>query len=123
MSLPDFSFDLKKSDLRLTLKLKPEGHDVTVSHMHTVAVSDIRGEIQSQVVNLNSVRWFHPQFIIIFCSQTGRPSVGSGFSESVLVEKESTSSSQSALGAPVIPQAGGTPSAPPPTTTSKVSDL
>ncbi|KAI7814669.1 dynactin subunit 1a [Triplophysa rosa] len=52
-------------------------------------------------------------------TKAGRPSVGSGFSESVLVEKQSASSSQTALGAPVVPQPSGTPSAPPPTTTSK----
>ncbi|XP_016408758.1 dynactin subunit 1-like [Sinocyclocheilus rhinocerous] len=51
---------------------------------------------------------------------TGRPSVGgSGLSESVLAENESTASSQIALGAPVIPQPSGTPSAPPPATPSK----
>ncbi|XP_051754525.1 dynactin subunit 1a isoform X2 [Ctenopharyngodon idella] len=50
----------------------------------------------------------------------GRPSVGgSGLSESVLVENESTSSSQMALGAPVVPQPSATPSAPPPATPSK----
>uniref|UniRef100_A0A671P8Y7 Dynactin subunit 1 n=1 Tax=Sinocyclocheilus anshuiensis TaxID=1608454 RepID=A0A671P8Y7_9TELE len=50
----------------------------------------------------------------------GRPSVGgSGLSESVLAENESTASSQIALGAPVIPQPSGTPSAPPPATPSK----
>uniref|UniRef100_A0A673KS93 Dynactin subunit 1 n=1 Tax=Sinocyclocheilus rhinocerous TaxID=307959 RepID=A0A673KS93_9TELE len=50
----------------------------------------------------------------------GRPSVrGSGLSESVLAENESTASSQNALGAPVIPQPSGTPSAPPPATPSK----
>uniref|UniRef100_A0A673HPC6 Dynactin subunit 1 n=1 Tax=Sinocyclocheilus rhinocerous TaxID=307959 RepID=A0A673HPC6_9TELE len=54
------------------------------------------------------------------CPQTGRPSVGgSGLSESVLAENESTASSQIALGAPVIPQPSGTPSAPPPATPSK----
>uniref|UniRef100_A0A671P4D5 Dynactin subunit 1 n=1 Tax=Sinocyclocheilus anshuiensis TaxID=1608454 RepID=A0A671P4D5_9TELE len=52
--------------------------------------------------------------------QAGRPSVGgSGLSESVLAENESTASSQIALGAPVIPQPSGTPSAPPPATPSK----
>ncbi|XP_016418166.1 dynactin subunit 1a isoform X2 [Sinocyclocheilus rhinocerous] len=52
--------------------------------------------------------------------QAGRPSVrGSGLSESVLAENESTASSQNALGAPVIPQPSGTPSAPPPATPSK----
>lgn len=52
--------------------------------------------------------------------QAGRPSVGgSGLSESVLAENESTASSQTALGAPVIPQPSGTPSAPPPATPSK----
>ncbi|XP_051754528.1 dynactin subunit 1a isoform X5 [Ctenopharyngodon idella] len=52
--------------------------------------------------------------------QAGRPSVGgSGLSESVLVENESTSSSQMALGAPVVPQPSATPSAPPPATPSK----
>ncbi|XP_059364597.1 dynactin subunit 1a isoform X2 [Carassius carassius] len=50
----------------------------------------------------------------------GRPSVGgSGLSESVLAENESTASSQTALGAPVIPQPSGTLSAPPPATPSK----
>uniref|UniRef100_A0A9J7Z6L5 Dynactin subunit 1 n=1 Tax=Cyprinus carpio carpio TaxID=630221 RepID=A0A9J7Z6L5_CYPCA len=50
----------------------------------------------------------------------GRPSVGgSGLSESVLAENESTASPQIALGAPVIPQPSGTPSAPPPATPSK----
>uniref|UniRef100_A0A671P374 Dynactin subunit 1 n=1 Tax=Sinocyclocheilus anshuiensis TaxID=1608454 RepID=A0A671P374_9TELE len=54
------------------------------------------------------------------CPQAGRPSVGgSGLSESVLAENESTASSQIALGAPVIPQPSGTPSAPPPATPSK----
>uniref|UniRef100_A0A673KQB6 Dynactin subunit 1 n=1 Tax=Sinocyclocheilus rhinocerous TaxID=307959 RepID=A0A673KQB6_9TELE len=54
------------------------------------------------------------------CPQAGRPSVrGSGLSESVLAENESTASSQNALGAPVIPQPSGTPSAPPPATPSK----
>uniref|UniRef100_A0A672PRE8 Dynactin subunit 1 n=1 Tax=Sinocyclocheilus grahami TaxID=75366 RepID=A0A672PRE8_SINGR len=43
----------------------------------------------------------------------------SGLSESVLAENESTASSQIALGAPVIPQPSGTPSAPPPATPSK----
>uniref|UniRef100_A0A8C2H536 Dynactin subunit 1 n=1 Tax=Cyprinus carpio TaxID=7962 RepID=A0A8C2H536_CYPCA len=52
--------------------------------------------------------------------QAGRPSVGgSGLSESVLAENESTASPQIALGAPVIPQPSGTPSAPPPATPSK----
>uniref|UniRef100_A0A8C1ME20 Dynactin subunit 1 n=1 Tax=Cyprinus carpio TaxID=7962 RepID=A0A8C1ME20_CYPCA len=52
--------------------------------------------------------------------QAGRPSVGgSGLSESVLAENEPTASSQTALGAPVIPQPSGTPSAPPPATPSK----
>ncbi|XP_059364600.1 dynactin subunit 1a isoform X5 [Carassius carassius] len=52
--------------------------------------------------------------------QAGRPSVGgSGLSESVLAENESTASSQTALGAPVIPQPSGTLSAPPPATPSK----
>ncbi|XP_051501589.1 dynactin subunit 1a isoform X2 [Myxocyprinus asiaticus] len=52
--------------------------------------------------------------------QMGRPSVGgSGLSESVLVESESTSSSQTALGAPVVPQPSSTSSAPPPATPSK----
>uniref|UniRef100_A0A8C1MAK7 Dynactin subunit 1 n=1 Tax=Cyprinus carpio TaxID=7962 RepID=A0A8C1MAK7_CYPCA len=52
----------------------------------------------------------------------GRPSVGgSGLSESVLAENEPTASSQTALGAPVIPQPSGTPSAPPPATPSKVN--
>nr|XP_055074249.1 dynactin subunit 1a isoform X4 [Misgurnus anguillicaudatus] len=44
--------------------------------------------------------------------QTGRPSVGSGFAESALVETEST-----ALGSAVIPQASGSSSAPQTTTT------
>ncbi|XP_026122234.1 dynactin subunit 1a isoform X5 [Carassius auratus] len=53
-------------------------------------------------------------------TKAGRPSVGgSGLSESVLAENESTASSQTALGAPVIPQPSGTPSAPPPATPSK----
>ncbi|XP_016418167.1 dynactin subunit 1a isoform X3 [Sinocyclocheilus rhinocerous] len=53
-------------------------------------------------------------------TKAGRPSVrGSGLSESVLAENESTASSQNALGAPVIPQPSGTPSAPPPATPSK----
>nr|XP_055074234.1 dynactin subunit 1a isoform X1 [Misgurnus anguillicaudatus] len=43
---------------------------------------------------------------------TGRPSVGSGFAESALVETEST-----ALGSAVIPQASGSSSAPQTTTT------
>ncbi|XP_042615265.1 dynactin subunit 1a isoform X6 [Cyprinus carpio] len=52
--------------------------------------------------------------------KAGRPSVGgSGLSESVLAENESTASPQIALGAPVIPQPSGTPSAPPPATPSK----
>lgn len=46
--------------------------------------------------------------------QTGRPSVGSGFAESALVETEST-----ALGSPVVPQASGSSSAPQTTTQSK----
>ncbi|KAI2663123.1 Dynactin subunit 1 [Labeo rohita] len=50
----------------------------------------------------------------------GRPSVGgSGLSESVLAENESTASPQISLGAPVVPQPSGTPSAPPPATPSK----
>uniref|UniRef100_A0A671P933 Dynactin subunit 1 n=1 Tax=Sinocyclocheilus anshuiensis TaxID=1608454 RepID=A0A671P933_9TELE len=58
--------------------------------------------------------------IFVRQSQAGRPSVGgSGLSESVLAENESTASSQIALGAPVIPQPSGTPSAPPPATPSK----
>uniref|UniRef100_A0A9J7ZG70 Dynactin subunit 1 n=1 Tax=Cyprinus carpio carpio TaxID=630221 RepID=A0A9J7ZG70_CYPCA len=53
-------------------------------------------------------------------TKAGRPSVGgSGLSESVLAENESTASPQIALGAPVIPQPSGTPSAPPPATPSK----
>uniref|UniRef100_A0A8C1MAC2 Dynactin subunit 1 n=1 Tax=Cyprinus carpio TaxID=7962 RepID=A0A8C1MAC2_CYPCA len=53
-------------------------------------------------------------------TKAGRPSVGgSGLSESVLAENEPTASSQTALGAPVIPQPSGTPSAPPPATPSK----
>ncbi|XP_059364598.1 dynactin subunit 1a isoform X3 [Carassius carassius] len=53
-------------------------------------------------------------------TKAGRPSVGgSGLSESVLAENESTASSQTALGAPVIPQPSGTLSAPPPATPSK----
>ncbi|XP_051996498.1 dynactin subunit 1a isoform X2 [Xyrauchen texanus] len=52
--------------------------------------------------------------------QMGRPSVGgSVISESVLVENESTSSSQTALGAPVVLQPSSTSSAPPPATPSK----
>nr|XP_055074245.1 dynactin subunit 1a isoform X3 [Misgurnus anguillicaudatus] len=45
-------------------------------------------------------------------TKTGRPSVGSGFAESALVETEST-----ALGSAVIPQASGSSSAPQTTTT------
>ncbi|ROL43134.1 Dynactin subunit 1 [Anabarilius grahami] len=53
-------------------------------------------------------------------TKAGRPSVGgSVLSESVLVENESTSSSQMALGAPVVPQPSAAPSAPPPATPSK----
>lgn len=56
--------------------------------------------------------------------QAGRPSVGgSSLSESVLVENESSSSSQKALGAPVVPQPSPAPSGPPPATPSKVSDF
>ncbi|XP_073692619.1 dynactin subunit 1a isoform X2 [Garra rufa] len=52
--------------------------------------------------------------------QAGRPSVGgSALQESVLAENESTASSQIALGAPVVPQPSGAPSAPPPATPSK----
>ncbi|XP_067303769.1 dynactin subunit 1a isoform X2 [Pseudorasbora parva] len=51
-------------------------------------------------------------------NKAGRPSVGgSSLSESVLVENES--SSQMALGAPVVPQPSPTPSGPPPATPSK----
>ncbi|XP_077083523.1 dynactin subunit 1a isoform X2 [Siphateles boraxobius] len=50
----------------------------------------------------------------------GRPSVGgSSLSESVLVENESSSSTQKALGAPVVPQPSSAPSGPPPATPSK----
>ncbi|XP_051996493.1 dynactin subunit 1a isoform X1 [Xyrauchen texanus] len=53
-------------------------------------------------------------------TKMGRPSVGgSVISESVLVENESTSSSQTALGAPVVLQPSSTSSAPPPATPSK----
>ncbi|XP_051565398.1 dynactin subunit 1-like isoform X2 [Myxocyprinus asiaticus] len=53
-------------------------------------------------------------------TKTGRPSVGgSGLSESVLAESETTSSSQTALGAPVVPQPSNTSSATPSATTSK----
>ncbi|XP_077083525.1 dynactin subunit 1a isoform X3 [Siphateles boraxobius] len=52
--------------------------------------------------------------------QAGRPSVGgSSLSESVLVENESSSSTQKALGAPVVPQPSSAPSGPPPATPSK----
>ncbi|XP_039524838.1 dynactin subunit 1a isoform X3 [Pimephales promelas] len=53
-------------------------------------------------------------------NKAGRPSVGgSSLSESVLAENESSSSSQKALGAPVVPQPSPVPSGPPPATPSK----
>ncbi|XP_077083526.1 dynactin subunit 1a isoform X4 [Siphateles boraxobius] len=53
-------------------------------------------------------------------TKAGRPSVGgSSLSESVLVENESSSSTQKALGAPVVPQPSSAPSGPPPATPSK----
>uniref|UniRef100_A0A8C1MBB7 Dynactin subunit 1 n=1 Tax=Cyprinus carpio TaxID=7962 RepID=A0A8C1MBB7_CYPCA len=70
---------------------------------------------QSQVRDV-----IHLGITVSVCLQAGRPSVGgSGLSESVLAENEPTASSQTALGAPVIPQPSGTPSAPPPATPSK----
>ncbi|XP_026122228.1 dynactin subunit 1a isoform X1 [Carassius auratus] len=72
-----------------------------------------------------STKWYTPGRLSSSSSlpsliMAGRPSVGgSGLSESVLAENESTASSQTALGAPVIPQPSGTPSAPPPATPSK----
>ncbi|XP_030635989.1 LOW QUALITY PROTEIN: dynactin subunit 1a [Chanos chanos] len=55
--------------------------------------------------------------------QVGRPSVtgapGTGLSGSVLVENEPSAPSQTALGAPVVPQPGGTPAPPSAATPSK----
>ncbi|XP_056619843.1 dynactin subunit 1a isoform X4 [Triplophysa dalaica] len=89
----------------------PETPDSGVSKLPKKEIQEIgKGVKQTPAAKKTAVRR---------STKAGRPSVGSGFSGSVLVEKESTSSPQTALGAPVVPQPGGTPSAHQPTTTSK----
>ncbi|XP_026122232.1 dynactin subunit 1a isoform X3 [Carassius auratus] len=102
----------------------PETPDSGVAKLLKKEVQETPKSVKQPPIR-RSTKWYTPGRLSSSSSlpsliMAGRPSVGgSGLSESVLAENESTASSQTALGAPVIPQPSGTPSAPPPATPSK----
>ncbi|XP_042615261.1 dynactin subunit 1a isoform X2 [Cyprinus carpio] len=102
----------------------PETPDSGVAKLLKKEVQETPKSVK-QLPMRRSTKWHTPRRLSGSSSlpsliMAGRPSVGgSGLSESVLAENESTASPQIALGAPVIPQPSGTPSAPPPATPSK----
>lgn len=80
-------------------------HTVVRGLVSTVCVcAGVRGQA-GHVIELVKQDVIRLRITASVCPLAGHPSVGgSGLSESVLAENESTASSQIALGAPVVPQ-------------------